>query len=147
MIEQRIRYTGIKQKSNLPKLRSSTVSKALSFSFSSIFNINTTMEKVNFNYLLENIPLPTKDTYRKNFIHKLERFIKKITWKAFFFENKKECTNEITTNFGFKSVKTPPKNGQLNQFESDLYDMVQYIEFKIVTSNFQAQLSDDVRNI
>ena len=105
------------------------------------------MEKVNFNYSLKNIPLPTKDTYWKNLIHKLERFIKKIRWKAFFFENKNEFANEITTNFGFKSVTTPSKNDQFNQFESDLYDMVQNFEFKKVTSNFQARLSDDARNI
>ena len=38
----------------------------------------------------------------------------------------------ITTNFGFKSVKTPPKNEQLSQFESDFYDMVQNIKFRKV---------------
>ena len=105
------------------------------------------MEQVNFNYSLKNIPLPNKDTYQKNLIHKLETFIKRIRWKAFFFENKNEYTSEITTNFGFKSVKTPPKNDQLNQFESDLYGMAQNIEFKKVTPNFQARLSDDARNI
>ena len=49
--------------------------------------------------------------------------------------------------YGFKSVKTLPKNNQLNQFENDLYDMVQNIEFHKVISNFQARLSDDIRNI
>ena len=105
------------------------------------------MEQVNFNYSLKNIPLPNKDTYWKNLIHKLETFIKRIRRKAFFFENKNECTSEITTNFGFKSVKAPPKNNQLNQFESDFYGIVRNIKFKKVTSNFQAQLSDDVRDI
>ena len=38
----------------------------------------------------------------------------------------------ITTNFGFKFVKTPPKNEQLSQFESDFYDMVQNIKFRKV---------------
>ena len=38
----------------------------------------------------------------------------------------------VTTNFGFKSVKTPPKNEQLSQFESDFYDMVQNIKFRKV---------------
>ena len=80
-------------------------------------------------------------------IHQLENLIKGIRWKTFFFEKKNESTNEITTNFGFKSVKTPPKNNQLNQFESDLYDMIQNIEFKKVTSNCQAGVSDDVSNI
>ena len=64
----------------------------------------------------------------ENLISKLESFIKRIRWKAFFFENKNEYTSVITTNFGFKSVKTPRKNDHLNQFESDLYDMVQNLK-------------------
>ena len=58
---------------------------------------------------------------------KLKTFIKRIRWKPFFFEKK-----TVTINFGFKSVKTPPKNEQLSQFESDFYDMVQNIEFRKV---------------
>ena len=76
--------------------------------------MNTTMEQVNFNYSLKEIPLSTKDTYFKNLIHKLESFIKRIRWNSFFFKKKNKSTNEIITNFGFKSVKTPPKNEQLN---------------------------------
>ena len=77
----------------------------------------------------------------------MESFIKRIRWKAFFFERQFEDNDEITTNFGFKSVNTLPKNENLNQFESDLYDMVQNIEFKKVKSNFQMQLSNYVKNI
>ena len=64
----------------------------------------------------------------ENLINKLESFIKRIRWKAFFLENKNEYTSVITTNFDFKSVKTPRKNDHLNQFESDLYDMVQNLK-------------------
>ena len=63
------------------------------------------------------------------------------------FERQCKDNDEITANFGFKSVKTSPKNDNLNQFESDLYDMVQNIEFKKVKSNFQMQPSNDVKNI
>ena len=70
-----------------------------------------------------------------------------IRWKAFFFERQCKENDEITANFGFKSVKSSPENENLNQFESDLHDMVQNIEFKKVKSNFQMQLSNDVRNI
>ena len=35
----------------------------------------------------------------------------------------------------------------MNQFESDLYHMVQYIEFKNAKSNFPMQLPNDVKNI
>ena len=54
---------------------------------------------------------------------------------------------QLLANFGFKSVKTQPRNDNLNQIESDLYDMVQNIEFKKVKFNFQMQLSNDVKNI
>ena len=77
----------------------------------------------------------------------MKSFIKRIRWKAFFFERQCENNDEITTNFGFKPVNTPRKNENLNQFESGLYDMVQNIEFKNVKSNFQMQLSSDVKNI
>ena len=91
------------------------------------------MEQINLNCLFKNRPLPSKDTYRKKLIHKLEIFIKRIRLKA-LFEKKNKSTNEVITNLGFKSVKAPPK--KLNQFEGDLYDMIQNIEFKIVTTNF-----------
>ena len=55
--------------------------------------------------------------------------------------------DEITSNFRFKLVNTPPKNENLNQFESDLYGIIQNIELKKVKSNFQMQLSNDVKNI
>ena len=38
----------------------------------------------------------------------------------------------LVDNFGFKSVRAPPKNEHLNAFEADLYDMVHNIEFKRV---------------
>ena len=68
------------------------------------------MGRVNFNYSLKNIPLPNKDTCRKNLIQKVESFIKRIRWKAFFFERQCKHNDQTTANFGFKSVKTPPKN-------------------------------------
>ena len=80
-------------------------------------------------------------------IFKLESFIKRIKWKAFFYE-KSENTPETTVgNFGFKSVRTPPKNEHLNEFETDLYDMVPNIEFKRVSSEFQSNLSKDIKCI
>ena len=63
------------------------------------------MGKRNFNYLLKNILLPNKDTYRKDSIQKVESFIKRNRWKAFFFETQYEENDEKTVNVGCKSVK------------------------------------------
>ena len=76
--------------------------------------MNTTMDKVNFHYSFKKIPLSKRDNYRKNLVQKVESFIKRIKWKAFFFERQCKDNDEITTNFEFRSVETPPKNENLN---------------------------------
>ena len=53
----------------------------------------------------------------------------------------------MNDNFGFKSVKTPPKNEHLNAFENDMYDMVRNIEFENAKSSFQHQLQNDAKRI
>ena len=89
------------------------------------------MEKVNFNYWMKNMRIPSKNAYLKNLIFKLENFIKRIRWKAHFFEKPNEIDAAPTVNnFGFKSVLAPPKNEQLNAYEEDLYDLVRHIQFK-----------------
>ena len=80
-------------------------------------------------------------------IFNLKSFIKRIRWKAFFYEKSKIASETIVDKFGFKSVRTPPKNEHLNAFESDLYDMVRNIEYKRVSSEFQSNLSKDIKHI
>ena len=105
-----------------------------------------TMERINFNYSLKNIPLPNKKAYLKTMISKLESLIKRMRWKAFFYEQGK--TNEfVDNNFGFKSNKSPPQNQHLNAFEHDMYDMVKNIEFKQIPNKFQQQLQKDKKSI
>ena len=67
----------------------------------------------------------------------MKSFIKRTRWEALFFERQCKDNDEITSNFGFRSVKTPPKNENLNHFENDLYGIVQNIEFKKLKSNLQ----------
>ena len=80
-------------------------------------NINTGMDQVNFNYSLRNFPSQNNDTQCKNLIKKVESFIKRIKWKAFFFERQRGDNDETTANFEFKLVKTLPKNDNLIHFK------------------------------
>ena len=106
------------------------------------------MERVKFNYSMKNIPIPSKNAYLKNLIFKLESLIKRIRWKAYFFENSNEINETTTaTNFGFKSVESPPKYEYLNAFENDLYDLLRNIEFKRINTAFQNQLNKDINLI
>ena len=78
---------------------------------------------------------------------KLESFIKRIRWKAFFYEKSKNASETIVDNFGFKSARRSPKNEHLNAIETDLYDMVHNIEFNRVSSDFQSNLPKDIKHI
>ena len=100
------------------------------------------MEKVNFKHSMKNITIPSKNAYLKNLISKLGSFIKRIRWKAYFFEKPNEIDDATTVNnFEFKSVLTLPKNEHLNAFEEDLYDLVRNIEFKRANTVFKNQLN------
>ena len=49
------------------------------------------LKQVNFGYSLKNIPTPSKRIYLKSMISKLEHFIKRLRWRAFFHDHKAEC--------------------------------------------------------
>ena len=103
------------------------------------------MNKINYDYSMKNIPIPPESSYLRNLIEKVEKFIKRLRWKAYFFEH--PCDNTTNDNFGFKSNKTPPQNEHLNPFENDIYELVKNIEFKNVKSEFQNKLKRDLKNI
>ena len=106
------------------------------------------MERVNFNYSMKNIPIPSKNAYLKKLIFKLESFIKRIWWKAYFLDKPNKIDDAATVNnFGFKSVLTPPEKGHLKAFEEDLYDPVHNIEFKRANTVFQNQLNKHINMI
>ena len=72
--------------------------------------------------------MPSKNSYLKCMINKLENFVRRFRWKAYFFENKIPESNEGTkSKYGFKSDKSPPQNKYLVEFENDLYAMVRSI--------------------
>ena len=47
-------------------------------------------------------------------IFKLESFVKRIRWKAFFYEKSDNTPETVVDNSGFKSVRARPKNEHLN---------------------------------
>ena len=45
------------------------------------------MEKINYNYSLKKIPIPSITSYQLKLIEKVESVIKRMRWKAHFFLN------------------------------------------------------------
>ena len=72
------------------------------------------LQQRQFDYSLKNIPIASKATHMKSFISKLESFIRRIRWKAFFSEHNNDENNEQKTEtFGFKSELAPPATPML----------------------------------
>ena len=108
------------------------------------FNLNV-MEKVNLQYSMKNIPIPSKHEYKKMLVAKTEHLIKRMRWKVLAFDGKLKSSNKNT--YGFRTSLYPEPSPDLVQFESDLMDMIRNIEFRPVHNDFQARMREDITNI
>ena len=87
----------------------------------------------------EEYTYPVKKLLHQETNWKTESVIKRIRWKAFFFEQNKvknktnrdndndDSNSAADSNFGFKSRKCPLQNEELNNFEADVYDMITWL--------------------
>ena len=107
------------------------------------------MEKVNLGYSTKNIPFPSEKNYKAKLIEQIESFIKRIRWKAIFFDTKdqRDGNEEIPNNFGLKSSKCPPQVRELIPFENDLIQLAKDVKFRRTRNDFQTKMRTDVRSI
>ena len=66
------------------------------------------MEKTNLHYSAKNIPTASNNTYKTQLIAKIEAVIKRMRWKAIFFEanseeNEEDEEDHQIENYGLKS--------------------------------------------
>ena len=74
------------------------------------------MDQRNFPYSMKNIPVPSKKLYLKILTDKVELLIKRMRWKALFFENE----SKITFKYGFTTRNCPPQHKDLMEFDDYL---------------------------
>lgn len=103
-------------------------------------------EQINLGYSTKNIPLPSEKDYLKCMISKVETFLRNIRWRTFFFLNP-ETTTEHKETYGFKSTKPEPFVPELKEFEDGMLELVQNVQFKKTSNQFQKKLSEDVQKI
>ena len=96
-------------------------------------------------YSLKNIPIPSPESYLGKLTEKVESLIKRMRWKAFFFKNNQD--GEHQDNFGFKSRKCPPRIEELAAFEEDLLKMIEEVQFRRSSDDFQQRLRTDIGRI
>ena len=102
-----------------------------------------------FGYSTKNILLASKSKYLQTLIEKTESLIHRMRWKAFFFLQNDTLSSDKET-YGFKSKRPPPHVSALDEFEDNMLNMIQRIEFKTnctATNNLQAKLDKDVQEI
>ena len=104
------------------------------------------MNATSFNYSLKNIPIPSKQSYLKSLTDKVESFLKRLRWKAYFFEHP-STKDDYAADFGFASSLTPPQCDSLIPFENDMYEIIRNIKFRDGLNTFQQVLKGDVKNI
>ena len=66
------------------------------------------MDKFNFGYSTNNIPIATERQYKLKLVEKIEAVIKRMRWKAFYFEQSDTHNNSKNIYYGLTSDKTPP---------------------------------------
>ena len=79
---------------------------------------------------------------------KVESFLKRIRWKAYFYENFNDGdSDQNNNNYRFKSNMAPPPNEHLNKFENAMYDLIKNIEFRDNRNVFQTKLKEDLKKV
>ena len=111
------------------------------------------MDKINFDYSMKVIPLPSRKSYINQLINQVEKFLRTVRWKVYFFREKSKgvCkSNMVKDNkFGFKSLAAPPMDQDLRSFELDMKNMVKRIEFhdSIRYNRLQRNIRRDIKGI
>jgi len=80
-------------------------------------------------------------------VDKIEAVIKRMRWKAIFFDNDSDEEDEQLDTFGLKTTNTPRQVPEMIEFERELIGIVPKLTFKRTTNEFQSKLKQDIRTI
>ena len=104
------------------------------------------MEPINFGYSMKNIFIPSQRNYKYNLIEKVESVIKRMRWKALFFD-KSSNNDDGPSGFYIKSRKCPKQHNALKNFETDLISIIENVKFRTVRDTFQEKLKTNIKKI
>ena len=107
------------------------------------------MEKINLHYSEKNIPTASNKNYKMQLIDKIEAVIKRMRWKAIFFENTNNDQEEevYPETYGLKTTNTPQQVPEMAGFEKELIGVIRKLKFRNYTNDFQKHLQEDIRSI
>ncbi len=105
---------------------------------------------MNFGYSVKNIPTPNQRTYKLQLCERIEDVIKRMRWKATFFDpNAPNANEELVTpeNYGIKTNRCPKQVPAMKRFEADLLNIAATLKFRRTTSDFQKKMKKDLQDI
>ena len=72
-----------------------------------------------------------------------------MRWIAHFFlqENEEDQESMKRENYGFMTRKCPPQCADLDNFEKDLMNVINKLEFKKINDKFQRKLKEDIKKV
>ena len=107
------------------------------------------MEKFNLDFSNKNILLPTEEQYKMQLLSKIETFIKRLRWRAINFsvEGENAVPYDDTINYGLRSPNCLHPVRELENFENDLFDLVNKIKFRKVNCDFQSHIRNEMQQI
>ena len=110
------------------------------------------MKLIEFDHSLKDIPIYSNKSYTLKIFDQTAKFINRMRWKAFYFENKNtddtsnlDCTPKDFDIFGSK--RSAPVMDKLKAFEKDLFDLIQNIKFTDYKSEHQKKLQKDLKKL
>ena len=104
------------------------------------------MEKVNLNYSVKKIPVPSEKSYLLKLTEKIELVIKRMLWKVIYFNEEKRMKTQ-TEWYRLKSTMCLGKVNEFVPFEKDLTALVKNVKFRKVKIHFQKKLQHDIKMI
>ena len=130
----------------------------------------TTMQKIEIDYSLKNIPLQTKKSYQMDLVKNLQNLCWRIQWKALkgwgCFDNPQTGARPTRKEtFGFKTNKTPklpmtgaeyphidwgkvrPEVEMLKEFEEELFKIPTRVKFRYYDNPLQRAMREDLKKV
>ena len=104
------------------------------------------MDHHNFGYSMKNVPIPSEEEFKLEFLNSIHSFDSRMRWRAHFFLNPHLSGNSKET-FGLKTSKIPPTVQELRPLQNGLIEIARNLKFREVHNQLQNKLKDDLKDI
>ena len=115
------------------------------------------MERLEFadKYSFKNITTPARLEFTKQFVHSIEKLLRRMRYRASFYlqlgeqnisENDEECSDDRFALL-FKSGSKPPFIKDMVNFEKELLDLPKILQFRSYVNLFQREMKENLNDM